>query len=347
MKLSRLFLALAILALLVGAAQVAQRAESPGLVMVSVADDFVQSLSAEQKAKTLFPFDSKERTNWWFTPRQDANRNPTRKGLPLYNMTDKQKEIARSLVRAGTSASGAERALTIMSLESILRELEAPRGGKTVRDPEWYFLTIFGTPAKAGKWGWRVEGHHLSLNFVVDAGKLTAATPAFFGANPATVKAGPRKGLRTLPDAEDLARDLFKALDPEQKKLAYRQKPFPEPQEKTAKPNVGAPQGIAAAQLNSGQRSILKKLVESYAHRMPAEVAEAELQRLRTAGVDKIHFAFTGGTEPGQGHTYRIQGPTFVIEFLNMQSDSANNPANHVHSVWRRIEGDFGLSGEG
>jgi hypothetical protein len=348
MRISRLLLALAILVSLVGVAQVAQRTEPPGMVMTSVADDLVQSLSTEQKAKALFPIDSKERTNWWFTPRQDTNRKPTRKGLPLYDMTDKQKEVARALVRAGTSASGAEKALTIMSLESILRELEEPRGGKAVRDPEWYFFTIFGTPAKTGKWGWRVEGHHLSLNFVVDAGRVTAATPAFFGANPATVKAGPRKGMRTLPEADDLARELVKALDPDQKKLAYRQKPpFPEPQEKTARPGVGPPQGIAAAQLNDSQRAILKKLVESYAHRMPAEVAEAELQRLRAAGVDKIHFAYTGGTEPGQGHTYRIQGPTFVIEFLNMQADSANNPANHIHSVWRRIDCDFGLSPEG
>jgi Protein of unknown function (DUF3500) len=344
MKLCRLLLAFAILATLVGVAQVAQRTEPPGMAMVGVADDLVQSLSAEQKAKALFPFESKERTSWWFTPQQDKNRKPTRKGLPLYDMTDKQKEMALSLVRSGTSSSGAEKALTIMSLESILHKLEAPRGGTNVRSPEWYFFTIFGTPAKTGKWGWRVEGHHLSLNFVVDAGQLIAATPAFFGANPATVKAGPRKGLRTLPDADDLASDLYKALDPDQKKLAYRDKPFPEPKERSTKPNVGEPQGIAAAQLTDSQRAMLKKLVESYAQRMPSEVAEAELKRLRAAGVDKIHFAFTGGTEPGQGHTYRVQGPTFVIEFLNMQADSANNSANHIHSVWRRIDGDFGLN---
>jgi hypothetical protein len=348
MKLTRVLLALVILAGLVGVAEVAQRAEPPGMVMVSVADGLVQSLNAEQKAKALFPFDSKERTNWWFTPQQDKNRKPTRKGLPLYDMTAEQKETAKALVRAGTSAAGAQKALTIMSLESILHELEQPRGGAMVRDPEWYFFTIFGTPAKSGKWGWRVEGHHLSLNFVVEGGKVAAATPAFFGANPATVKAGPRKGLRTLPEAEDLARELVKALEPEQQKLAYRKKPpLPEPQEKTAKPSVGPPQGIAAAQLNDGQRAILKKLVESYAHRLPADVAEAELQRVRAAGFDKIHFLYTGGTEPGQGHTYRVQGPTFVIEFLNMQADSANNPANHIHSVWRRIDGDFGLSAEG
>jgi hypothetical protein len=343
MKLSRILLALVLTIGLVGAAQVAQRTPSPGLQMVSVAQDLVQSLGPEQKTKAILEFDSKERTNWFFTPRQDANKRYTRRGLPLQEMTEAQKKIARDLVRAGTSTSGAKKALTIMSLEAILRELEAPRGGAMVRNPEWYFFTIFGTPAKSGKWGWRVEGHHLSLNFVVDGGEVTAATPAFFGANPATVKAGERKGLRTLPEAEDLARELFKALDAEQKKLAYRDKPFPEPQERSAKPSVGPPQGISAAKLTDAQRRLLIKLIESYAQRMPDEVAEAELRQVRDAGVDKIHFAYTGGTEPGQGHTYRIQGPSFVIEFLNMQADSANNPANHIHSVWRRLAGDFGM----
>jgi hypothetical protein len=343
MKLSRVLLAFVLMSALVGAAQVAQRSAPAGMSMVSAADELVQSLSPEQKTKALLDFDSKERTNWFFTPRQDASKKATRKGLPLEEMTEGQKKIAKDLVRAGTSASGAKQALTIMSLEAILRELEAPRGGAMVRDPQWYFFSIFGTPAKTGKWGWRVEGHHLSLNFVVDGGEVKAATPAFFGANPATVKSGERKGLRTLPEAEDFARELFKALDAEQKKLAYREKPFPEPQERSARPAVGPPQGIPAAKLTDAQRALLMKLVESYAQRMPEEVATAELQQVRDAGVDKIHFAYTGGSEPGQGHTYRVQGPTFVIEFLNMQADSANNPANHIHSVWRRLVGDFGI----
>jgi Protein of unknown function (DUF3500) len=345
MKASRIILSAVLLASVMGVASLAQRAESPGVKMVAAAEDLLQNLTADQKAKATFTFDSKERTNWNFVPLQDKDRKPLRKGLPLAEMTAAQKETATALVRAGTSASGAEKALTIMSLESILRDLE--KSGAMVRDPQWYFFTVFGTPSKTGKWGWRVEGHHLSLNFVVDGGQVSAATPSFFGANPAKVKAGPRAGLRTLPEAEDLARDLFKALDADQKKAAYRDKPFPEPAQGTAAPKLGPPQGVAAATLTGPQRDILKKLVQSYAHRMPAEVAEVELKRLRDAGVDKIHFAYTGGTEPGQGHTYRIQGPTFVIEFLNMQADSAGNPANHIHSVWRRIQGDFGLNVEG
>src|SRR5579883_2348823 len=133
-------------------------------------------------------------------------------------MSEEQQEIAKALLRAGTSQTGFKKATTIMSLEAILAHLE--KGGAMVRKPGWYFVSIFGTPSKSGKWGWRIEGHHLSLNFVVDRGKVVASTPAFFGANPATVKAGPRQGLRTLPEAEDLAKDLFKALDDGRKKIA-------------------------------------------------------------------------------------------------------------------------------
>jgi hypothetical protein len=230
-----------------------------------------------------------------------------------------------------------------MSLESILRELE--KGGTNVRDPGWYFVTLFGTPGQTGKWGWRIEGHHLSLNFEVMDGKVASATPCFFGSNPATVMAGPRKGLRATPDVDDLARELFKSLDDEQRKLAHQSEQFPEVKANTAA-SVSEPRGVPSTRLNEQQRETLRKLVHAYTDRLPADVAQVELDRLRQAGVDKIYFAYAGGTNPGDKHTYRLQGPTFVAEFLNVQSDSAGNPANHIHSVWRHLPKDFGLGAE-
>jgi hypothetical protein len=155
---------------------------------------------------------------------------------------------------------------------------------------------------------------------------------------------GPKKGLRTLPETEDLARELFKALDDDQRALAYRKEKFPEPQQATPAPKLGKPVGLPAAKMTPKQRDLLMKLVTSYANRMPPEVADAELTEIRKAGVENIHFAYNGGTDPGKPYTYRVHGPTFVIEFLNTQNDSAGNPANHIHSAWRRIQGDFGLS---
>jgi hypothetical protein len=340
----RILIALALAAGLAGAAYVSQAPTSAGEQMTAAADKLLASLTADQKTKATFDFDNKERTNWYFVPRQDKDKRPTRKGLPLQEMTAEQKALARDLVRAGTSEGGFKKAITIMSLEAILRDLE--KNGAMVRNPEWYFFTVFGTPSKAGKWGWRVEGHHLSLNFTIDRGKVLAATPAFFGANPADVKAGPRKGLRTLPEAEDLAKELFAALDDEQRKVALHKDRFPEIEQAVTKPTRGfdQPQGLAAGKMNEKQRGILQRLIEGYAGRMPPEVAARQLSDVKEAGLDKVHFAFhQENDKPGKPYTYRVQGPTFVIEFLNVQADSAGNPANHIHSVWRNLQGDFGL----
>jgi hypothetical protein len=341
-KLSRMLLALTLVVGLAGVAYVRQENEPSGAKMTRAAEQFLAALGGDQKAKAVYDFDDKERLNWHFVPLQTRDRKPTRKGLPLGEMTGEQKEAARALLKAGTSRDGYVKATTIMSLESILRELE--KGGSMVRDPGWYFVTVFGTPSNTGRWGWRVEGHHLSLNFVVDGGKVVAATPAFFGANPATVKQGPRKGTRTLPEADDLARDLFNALDEEQKKVARQEQQFPEIQGQTRAPRVGEPKGLPAAKMTEKQRDLLTRLLQAYADRMPPDVAEAEMEDVRKAGLDRVHFAYAGGTEPGEPHTYRVQGPTFVVEFLNVQPDSARNPANHIHSAWRNIKGDFGLA---
>ena len=345
MKLFRCLLAGMALAGLVGVAVLSQSAEPEGARMAAAADKFLGLLSAEQKARAVFDFDAKERTNFHFVPMQTADKKPTRKGLPLADMTAKQREAARELLKTGTSAAGFTTATTIMELESVLAELE--KNGRMVRNPQWYFFSVFGSPSRTGQWGWRVEGHHLSLNFTLDKGKVISATPAFFGANPATIKQGPRKGDQTLPAAENLAKELLAALDDDRKKIALQAKEFPEIEQAVAKPGVGPPRGLPASKMNDKQRGLLVKLIQSYADRLPVDIARVEMAKVEKAGIDKVHFAFAGdASKPGKPHTYRVQGPTFVVEFLNVQADSAGNPANHIHSAWRNLQGDFGIEGK-
>ncbi len=343
MRMKTLVIVPLVVAGLVGMAVVGEQKEPAGIQMSGAAERFLGTLNDEQKAKALFAFDDKERTNWNFVPLQTKDKKPTRKGLRLEEMTAEQRTAAKDLVRAGTSSTGYTKATTIMSLESILADLEGAKG-VNVRSPGWYFFSVFGTPSKTGKWGWRVEGHHLSLNFTLDRGKVVAATPAFFGANPAEVRAGDQKGLRTLAEAEDFARELFDSLDADQRTVAFQAKQFPEIEQHVEKPGVGAAVGLPAAKMSDKQRATLEKLVASYAERMPAEVAKAQMADVKAAGMDKVHFAFAREDDkPGKPYTYRVQGPTFVIEFLNIQADSAGNPANHIHSAWRNLGGDFGL----
>ena len=343
MRLIRLGLATAALAVLASVAYVGQVAGTAGPAMVTAAQKFLDSLAPEQRAKAQMPYDSPERLKWAFVPLQDPERKPTRKGIRTEEMTAPQREAALALLKAGTSPGGYDKAVTIMSLESILNELEQGKG--PVRNPEWYFFTVFGTPSKAGKWGWRVEGHHLSVNYTLEDGQVTAATPTFFGANPATVMAGLRQGTRAIPDCDDLARELFRSLDDSQRQLAEQKKPFPEIDNHEAA-KVGAPVGVLASKLNAKQRETLEKLIHAYTSRLPEDVARVESDRLTQAGIDKVYFAYAGGLEQGEEHSYRLQGPTFVAEFLNVQADSARNRANHIHSAWRHLPKDFGLASE-
>ena len=344
MKALKLTLAVVALVTVAGLAYVAQQVDPAGTNMVSAAAGFVGKLSAEQKKQALYEFDSEERFNWHFIPLQDKEtRKYTRKGVPLEEMSAEQKTAALALLKAGTSEAGNIAVTTIMSLEAILRAQEGPKSAM-VRNPEWYFFTVFGAPSKTGNWGWRVEGHHLSINFTMEGTKVVSSTPCFFGANPAEVKTGKDKGKRILPQAEDHARDLFKSLDADQQKVALQKKPFGEPEARKKIPSVGKAVGVPASMMTKEQRDTLLKLIKSYTERMPADVAALEMKQVREGGLDNVHFAFTGSPDgPGKGFTYRVQGPTFLIEFLNIQADSGGNPANHIHSCWRRIKGDFGL----
>lgn len=307
------------------------RAAGPGEEMAEAANHLLQALTPEQKSKATYTFDDAQRFDWHFIPK-------ARKGLPFKEMTSAQQRLAFGLLNTGLSSRGYVKATTIMSLEEILKEMEAGRG-TFVRDPELYFITVFGIPGGKDPWGWRVEGHHLALNFVVQGSQVIAANPAFFGTNPALVKNGPRQGLRVLGTEEDLGRHLVKALSTEQQKIAIITNVAPADIVSFNARNVKplSPIGLAGSGLKTEQKDLLVALVKEYAFRHRAEVAEQDLAKIQMAGWEKVAFAWAGGLEPGEKHYYRVQGPTFLLEYDNTQNDG-----NHVHSVWRDFENDFG-----
>jgi hypothetical protein len=333
---------LAAVAAVSAVAIVAQSAKSPSAAMADAANEFLASLSVDHRAKAAFAYDSEERTKWHFVPLQDAQKNPTRKGVRMEELTAAQKAAALKLLKAGLSATGYDQAVQIMGNEKLLAELEP--NGTNVRNPEWYFVSVFGQPSSTGTWGWRIEGHHLSVNLTIERGQIVSTGPTVFATNPATVKDGAKKGLRILGETETAAQALIASLDPDQAKAARQAKQFPEIDVKT-RASVGEPVGIVYAKLSDNQKAMLRKLVGVYAGRMPGETAEAELKKIADAGWDQVRFAYCiEDNKPGQPYTYRVHGPTFVVEFLNVQGDAARNPANHIHSGWRKLPADFGLS---
>ena len=303
---------------------------NPPVVMSDAAKAFLASLTPEQKARATFSFTVEERMNWHFIPRE-------RKGLALRDMTPSQKQLAHALLSAGLSQQGVIKAHTIMSLEEVLRSIEQGKGPE--RDPEKYYFSVFGEPSESGTWGYRVEGHHISLNFTIVNGRV-ASSPNFFGANPAEVREGPRAGLRALKREEDLGRALIQSLAEEQRATAIvDKKAYPDIITAASRKAAltGQPSGLPYSKLTAKQKEILGELVTEYANTFPAPVAEARLEQFHKSQ-NNLYFAWAGGIERGDPHYYRIQTPLFLIEY-----DDTQNNANHIHSVWRDFEGDFGL----
>jgi len=334
----RLFSGMACLLALLGVLYAADRSPS---AMADAATRLLAALTPEQKQQAAFAFDAGEREHWGFVPTEMFPRH----GLTIGSMTDAQRKLAHDLLKSGLSQKGYLTATSIMELENVLRVIEdagggdAAQGRRMERNPVKYFVSIFGTPGARGAWGWRVEGHHVSLNFTVVNGTLVAATPQFFGSNPAEVREGPKKGLRILADEEDSARALLMALDQSQRAKAVLAGAAPGDIVTSNKVNITplSPAGIAAAELKPAQRDLLMRVIDSYASAMAPDIAADRLTKLRQAGIEKIAFAWAGEAERGKKHYYRVQGPTFLIEYDNTQND-----ANHIHSVWRDFNGDFG-----
>ncbi len=299
--------------------------------MAAAANNLVAALDDIQRAKATFAFDADERENWHFIPKE-------RKGLTLKEMTAAQQRLAYALLNSGLSQRGYGQAMTIMSLEQILQDMEGPTR-KFPRDPELYHFSIFGTPADKGSWGWRVEGHHLSVNFTLIDGKVVAGTPSFMGTNPGEVKTGRRAGLRVLGAEEELGRQLVKSLTEAQRKVAVLDTKAPDDIITLAarKADLGKPVGLPLSELTAEQHDLAVKLIHAYIDRLRWDLSTADFAKIEAAGLDNVRFAWMGSFERGQRHYYRMHGPTFVLEYDNTQND-----ANHVHAVWRNFDGDFG-----
>lgn len=316
--------------------------DPPAVQMKTFADAFLTTLDADQKAVAVVPYDSAQRVEWHFIPMK------TRKGLVLRDMNAAQRTAALRLVRSALSEAGYDKASKVMMLENVLREMEG-EGRTWERDPNKYYLTVFGEPSDSGAWGLSFEGHHISLNFVCRDGRVVDSTPQFFASNPAIIMndvQGPLgKGTRVLRLEEELAFKLVNSLSEQQRDKAVIAEEAPseirfagEPQ-----PTVGQPEGIPQSELDKEQQAVLRELVEVYVGAVADEVAQDRRDLIEQQGWENVHFAWAGATKPGVGHYYRVRGDGFLIEFVNTQADAAGNPANHIHSVWRDVSGDFDL----
>jgi hypothetical protein len=315
----------------------AQRAPAAAGRMADAANRFVDSLTPWQRSMATFAFEGDERYQWHYTP---VERN----GLLLINMTPAQQELAFALMATGLSERGYKQARQIIALETMLRveeHIERPGEERWDRNPLRYYFSVFGQPGSREPWAWRVGGHHIGFHFTVVDGDLISPLPLFFGANPSQVKYGPETGLRTLPEEEDLARELVQSLDADQAAAAIVDPVAPADlltkNYRSVQPEM-TPAGLGLGKLSGGQRDLLVRLIRQYVERASDDLSAPEWSRIEAAGLDRVTFAWAGPTEKGfgKGHYYNVKGPTFMLEYDNTQND-----ANHIHSVWRDFTNDW------
>jgi hypothetical protein len=297
--------------------------------MHGAVERLLAALPEQARAQAVRTFDDRDRIDWHYTPR-------SRNGISLKELDAPAREAVHGLLRIALSESGYRKVVNIIELELVLREIET--FGWT-RDPDRYHLTVYGFPDRERRWGWRFEGHHLSLNFTLAGGKTVADAPSFLGANPATVATGPRKGLRALGEEHDAGWALLESLSSSQRRdavldtstygdIVTRNRDKVEPLDG---------RGITGASLDGRQRALLWKIVETYAGSFEPGLAAARLARAQQGGVEALRFGWAGSTARGKPHYYRVQGSHFLIEY-----DASQNGGNHIHTVWRDFTGDFG-----
>ena len=299
--------------------------------MQTAAMDLLESFSEEQKKEASFSFEVEERFNWHFTPRE-------RQGLQFGKLDETQREKLSTLMRTILSEQGYSKAEDIMSLELVLRVVEDRPENDSYRDPENYYFSLFGDPSSSDPWGWRFEGHHLSLNFSSVENELSA-TPSFYGSNPAIVPLGERKGHEALDKEQNLARAFVKSLDEAQQEAALVLDEVPEEiiSGVARKVEEMPLEGLAYADMNEGQQTAFLELLDVYLGNMIASYAKQQLAQIKEAGFDNLHFMWAGGLESGDAHYYRIHGPSILVEYDNIQTN-----ANHIHTIWRDLNNDFG-----
>lgn len=302
------------------------------------AEALLAALGPGQARTISFPFEGRERLDLHLYPF-------FLDGLRLSELGPEARAAQDALLASVLSPDTLARVHTIRSLEEDVAALEREKGGiwrivRHSRDPERYTTALFGAPSTESPWGFRFDGHHVSLNATFVPGELPSVTPLFLGSQPRVVEApSPRAGAQVLALEEQLARDLLASLTEDQRDTAIL--PFSPGREMFV--GVGArldpfePQGLARGAMRPEQQATLDALIDVYLDRASEEIADAARARYAKAGLDSVVFAWAGGELPGQPHYTRVQGPTFLLEF-----DNSLPEADHIHTIWREFDGDFG-----
>ena len=315
----------------------------------TAADSLIKTLSPLQKRSALLAFNDTARIKW--------NNLPVgmraRAGISVGDMTEQQRRLLHRILSASLSSQGYLKATGIMHLDNLLNMWVDTAYSRhdfndTVRqilvDLKWshrnYYLAFFGLPSDAN-WGFKIEGHHLSVNLTFTGDKISV-TPWFIGTDPAEMQMTQYAGWRVLGQEEDLGIKLINILTADQQQIATRNTEVPGDMITGAESGKRLIDywGIKGGQLDKKQKAVLLYIIREYVFNMEYEKATEEYDKIIKAGVDNIYFGWIGPYDEYRQHYFVLNGPTFLIEF-----DNAGGPrgsANHIHTIWREKGNEFG-----
>lgn len=325
----------------------ADPASSGAARCVVAARVFLEGLVPEQRKRVVRPFDHAARRK----PAHPPGAVPATTGIRTGELADGQRVRLHDFLGCGLSSQGYQKVIAVVRRAEVVRQAfakvpVAERETRSETGPGFFWITVFGEPSAEKPFGWRIEGHHLSIDFTVANGRL-AVSPAFLGAEPAVMTRGAWAGFRVL-DAE-FARglELLESLTPPQRQRAVLGATLPAALLAVpGGPGLPAtPAGLPAAALDEAQRTLLWRLVDEYVGNLEPGTAAQLRARIAADGVEKLHFAWMGPVARGQPVYYRLQGPSLQVEFLHAPNAvaAAQGPdLNHIHVFWRVPGGDFG-----
>jgi hypothetical protein len=312
----------------------AESSQSGGIT--SIVLRFLDTFKPEDREKVLFDFDDAERKDWSNLP----TRNYPRKGVSLAEMSNPGRFVAHELMRASLSSQGYLKAAAVFHREQILLN----NGGDSANfGTGKYYFGVFGNPAADKRWGWQLDGHHLALNFTIVDGVMTGA-PALWGAHPDQIERGDEAGWRVFAAERDKGYALVHSLTQQQRSTAILSEALPPglftgPKRDKA---LQTPVGLAASELNATQRGLLWTLIDEYVNNQIEAVARAHREKIEKEGIEKVHFAWMGSTDPARSCYFRVHGPSILIEYDNTGRDREERDTNHIHSMFRDPSNDYG-----
>ncbi len=302
---------------------------------VKAANDFLTTLSSSQETIAHLPLNDISRVQWDNLPFELV----TRKGIQIKDLADSQRIIIHQLLRTVLSQQGYQKIMFIIQYDEATHERL-----KTANNPIFnrygnlnYWFTIFGDPGKDKIWGWKFEGHHISLNFTYSPGGVTC-TPMFTGINPALTQTGPYAGFNIMFEENQFGNQLFNSLSPDLKQKAVVSE-LPVDADVTTKtgkePHLKAKLGVNYLEMDAPQQLLVENILKAWVENLAPTLAKEKMQIILAHKKD-LYFTWKGTLNSNELHYYALHNDHFIIEFTNRDGG-----IGHYHTLWRDLSEDF------